>query len=487
MAWAGDGNAPQVLWLSGMAGSGKTAVAVSACAQLARRGWLGGSFLIARGDAVRMDASNVVRTIAHDLALRHPAIRACLVRVLRMHCSYATRPLTQQIRDLLARPLAGLSDESTVILVIDGLDESRRSNGILKEEMIQHLLHYLPRHIKILITSTSSRAVGHIFQKACLIPRVFRLQDVPYSCVASDVGMIFEDCFRVLKEDDRVSQQPWPAQQDKSCLVHATGYMFLYATTVLRYLSHDRFEPEPRLAALCRSLQESATGTPSLDPLSAIDKLYEVLLEDSVIDLHSGERSADLCSRIQQLLALIVVSQEQMTVSCLSTMIGRSEKLLQRDLDALSSLLHVPPAGSMDYVSIFHSTFTGFLCNRCNDADLKVHESKEHAKAAIRCFNLLTTSWNQTPSTTWRDQDTDYIHSLFFSPAYRYACVYWPSHLAVADYTDPRLLEELTAFKDRIIPDWLESIYIYGPQEQKSITGGLAAAVKWCEGHVSDN
>jgi hypothetical protein len=487
MAWAHDGNASRVLWLSGMAGSGKTAVAVTLCAQLAQRGWLGGSFLIVRDDVTRMDASNVVRTLAYDLALRHPAIRTCLVRALRMHCSYATRPLAEQIQDLLAKPLAELSHESIVILVIDGLDESRRSNGILKEGMIGHLLFYLPKHIKILLTSTPSHAIADIFRKAHLLPQVLKLQDIPYSCVASDIGMIFGHRFHLLKEDGRVSQQAWPAQRDKSCLVQATGYMFLYATTVLRYLSNDRFDPEQRLASLCKTLQESATGLPSLDPLNAIDRLYEALLEDSVIDLDSGQRSAELCNRVQQLLALIVVSQERMSLSCVSALIGKSETLVQRDLDALSSLLHVPPAGSMDHVSIFHSTLTGFLCNRCKDAELRVHESKEHAKVALRCFNLLKALWNQAPSITWQDQDSHYIRSLLFSPAHRYACVYWPSHLAVADYADPCLLEELMGFKDRLIPDWLESILIFGPQEQKLIAGGLAAAVDWCECHVSNH
>jgi hypothetical protein len=261
--------------------------------------------------------------------------------------------------------------------------------------------------------------------------------------------------------------------------------MFLFAATVIKYISNDRYEPERRLETLCKSIQASATGPPGLDPLSAIDSLYQVLLEDSVIDLDSGKRCSDLCNRIQRLLALVVVSQERMTVSCVSKMIGESEIMVQRDLDALSSLLLVTPAGPMDYVSIFHPTLAGFLCNRCKDAELQVHESKEHVKVTVRCFNLLKALWDKTPSTTWQDKDLHYLHSLF-TPVHRYACVYWPSHLAVADYTSTCLLEELMVFKDRLIPDWVDSISLFGPQEQKLIIGGLAAAIDWCEHHVSD-
>jgi adenylylsulfate kinase-like enzyme len=69
--WANDGaEGLTTLWLSGMAGTGKTAIASTFASSMADEGILGATFFIDRQQAERRDLSRIVQTLAYDLGKR---------------------------------------------------------------------------------------------------------------------------------------------------------------------------------------------------------------------------------------------------------------------------------------------------------------------------------------------------------------------------------------------------------------------------------
>ncbi|KAJ7769700.1 hypothetical protein DFH07DRAFT_768964 [Mycena maculata] len=67
-----DDPSMRVLWLYGLAGSGKAAVAQSFCQRLQDEGRLGGSFFFKRGHPSRRNATKLFPTIAYQLSLLLP-------------------------------------------------------------------------------------------------------------------------------------------------------------------------------------------------------------------------------------------------------------------------------------------------------------------------------------------------------------------------------------------------------------------------------
>ena len=81
--WLADADAPNVLWLDGPPGSGKSTIASSLISKLTELRRLGSSFAFKRGDVMLSNPSAVWRTVAHDLASNDAAFAKHLVEVLK--------------------------------------------------------------------------------------------------------------------------------------------------------------------------------------------------------------------------------------------------------------------------------------------------------------------------------------------------------------------------------------------------------------------
>jgi hypothetical protein len=93
MTWAGDPTGSCVFWLNGLAGTGKSTIARTVCERLSERALLGASFFVSRQHQERRKASNIVRTLAHQLAIHERAIAGAVCSVLRARPMSASRSL----------------------------------------------------------------------------------------------------------------------------------------------------------------------------------------------------------------------------------------------------------------------------------------------------------------------------------------------------------------------------------------------------------
>ncbi|KAG2104047.1 uncharacterized protein F5147DRAFT_808287 [Suillus discolor] len=146
MRWINNSedDAPRVLWLSGPAGTGKSAIAHT----------IASSFI------------GVFSTITRDLADRHPQMRQALADAVRnTNALKTTADVVQQWQELLIEPLGKLSESPVgpVMIVIDALDESGKAvetrsdllrilAGKLQDPTITHVMKLL-KNFRIIVTS----------------------------------------------------------------------------------------------------------------------------------------------------------------------------------------------------------------------------------------------------------------------------------------------------------------------------------------------
>src|ERR1700742_1832784 len=105
-AWSRERDGPRIFWLSGMAGTGKSAIARSFCRTLKDEGSLGASFFCSRTGSQQSDVSRILPTLATFLARSDLNYRSALLEVLETFPDVGYDNLDLQIARLLEKPFA---------------------------------------------------------------------------------------------------------------------------------------------------------------------------------------------------------------------------------------------------------------------------------------------------------------------------------------------------------------------------------------------
>ena len=126
--WAQDNRATPILWLTGMAGTGKTSIASSFCYRLDQEADLGGSFFCFR-TGEQTEVRVLIQTLVRLLARTFAAFEAAIIAELTYEPDITDMTVMIQVDRLLRKTLAKLPTryQLPLVLVIDALDECSSS------------------------------------------------------------------------------------------------------------------------------------------------------------------------------------------------------------------------------------------------------------------------------------------------------------------------------------------------------------------------
>jgi hypothetical protein len=394
-AWVGARNGPCVFWLNGLAGTGKSTIAATACARLHDKQLLGASFFISRQQADSRDARGIVRSIAHQLASCNGIIEEALCAKLHESSASVPRSLDKQIMDFVITPAQGLDKQATLVIVIDALDECGvdkrgRPGGDFLLSLVPQLLG-LSGRLKLLITSRNEVRIQQMFSHlyATAQQKVMELHNLDETTVQSDIRKYLEQSFEFIREV-RSRELPlpgWPKENDLCRLVELSGRIFIYASTAVRFVSDDQYSPADRLVQLLK--QQKTIDNES--PYDGLDELYMRILGDAV-QTSEGVVRPGLCKRLHAILAVIVLVQTPVHVDALAVLSGVKLDDVRIALRYVTSLLSM--GIDEEPVCIFHPSFPDFMkdARRCRVASLCVDPPVDHGVLAFHCLSVL----NQT-------------------------------------------------------------------------------------------
>ncbi|KAG2369752.1 hypothetical protein BDR07DRAFT_1604574 [Suillus spraguei] len=238
--WINDsGDAAQrVLWLSGPAGTGKSAIAHTVADWFDDLGGLGSCFCFDRDLKAEKRHEKVFSTIARDLADRDAEMRRTLADTVKnANVLKNTTDIVQQWRKLLMEPLKKLSESSAepVLIVLEALDESggvetRRSllrilAGTLEAENLPQITE-LPSNFRILVTSRPLRDIDSEFRDALHIKRL-SMDNIPVEVSKRDIRTFVS---HELKKLPGLGHQQFVQLADKA------GGLFEWARLACRYI-----------------------------------------------------------------------------------------------------------------------------------------------------------------------------------------------------------------------------------------------------------
>jgi hypothetical protein len=465
--WANDGARElNILWLSGMAGTGKSAISITFALNMDYEGLLGATFFVDRQVAERMDPHRIVQSLAYDLAERDHNRLCALWFALRAKPSIKDMPLREQVQELIMRPLR-LTCTETLVIVVDGLDECTPSNGALLLKTLVECFTGLP--IKLLVSSRSDPDITQEFNTISHIPLL--LQEQPVEEVAKDVRLYWEHNLDKLcpPRGDR----NWRRLVSLDRLVKITGHLFIYATTILKMIQNVQHN---RIEELTELLQKSnpETSLTETEEGSLLDALYLHILSQAVSN-RDGKVNPKSVLRLQVILEVVIFARHPLTRCALSQLLDIEMDELDGYLATLVAVLVVPDATNADgVIRPLHQSFPDFvlLHGWSIHRDLTINAATANAHLTEHCLGRLHKDLHadmcdiRDPSLFNNEvEDLEARLIVHASLALCYSCFFWPVHyLEYIGASSPQceVPVGLTEFSNNHLLHWVELLSLIG-------------------------
>jgi len=463
--WVTDGRDQRIFWLNGLAGTGKSTIAQTFAEMAFADGKLGASFFCSRGFENRSNIQAILPTLAFQLAYQYPGFRQNLLQVLRASPNVGRESLCSQMEKLIVRPLK--ATQVATLIIIDALDECK------DEEPASAILSVLSRYIdqildvKFFITGRPEPRIrsGFRLQSIRPITEVLRLQDVKRSSVDDDIKLFFRTRLNdiVKTRSDCDLTQDWPNPSDIDILCKKAAGLFIYASTVVKFVAFRNRTPAEQLDRIISLPQSTAH-----EGRSGIDLLYTQVLEQAVDDMDTDAR--EIYSRFRTVVGATLLVFNPLSTMALSDLLRIPS--ISTTLRSLHSLLLIPESAE-DPICAFHKSFPDFLVDpsRCKDERFFVDPGVHHTEILLSCLNLMrgrlkrnicnlddyaTLSEIKDISTCKRDHIGD---------ALEYACCFWTKHLLrtpSSSYYVEEVQKAIDKFFTTCLLFWIEVLALTG-------------------------
>ncbi|CUA73343.1 Cilia-and flagella-associated protein 52 [Chlamydomonas reinhardtii] [Rhizoctonia solani] len=372
LGWARSGGGG-MYWLNGMAGTGKTTIAYSVCAELDSNRQLGASFFCSRLREECRNVNMIIPSIAYQLARFSRPFQFALSAVLEKDPDVHGRLPHMQFDALIAKPMLEVQHTlpEGLVVVIDVLDEceQKESTGRMLDVFLSKSTN-IP--IKFILSSRPESQIRDQMTSERVRSRLV-LHEL-------DKGEVQADIEKYLREG-LVRMNPSEAQI--AALVEKAGILFIYAATAIRYIGYDNFQSDPddRLRALLIGSQAQEDKENE-----EIDQLYMTILEAALGNRRLRKVEMD---NMRQVLHTVICAREPLSLA------GVSELLQINNIDRVRaalrpfwSVLHIVESSQL--VTTLHASFPDFMFDPTRSQAYHCNLIAQNRIIAERCFESIS-------------------------------------------------------------------------------------------------
>ncbi|CAE6422141.1 unnamed protein product [Rhizoctonia solani] len=431
--WSTNPDSEKIYWMNGMAGTGKTTIAYSFCEWLEDTNRLGASFFCSRISSTCRSLSQIVPTIAYQLARFSPAFRANLCTTLGNNPSAGRLNVAQQFEKLIHRPMLKAKDAipDSVVVVIDALEECDDYYSV--RLMLNVLLKFAERlPLRFFVASRPEPVIrDQMMSQRGSSWFVVHLHEIEQSIVEEDIEKYFTEALGLM--------EPSPSPAQIGLLAKFSRSLFIYAATVVRYIYPDDVpvDSSARLELMLEAI--GSAKTMSSNRYEELDLLYTTVLS-AVFNklLEEGEKKC-----MQDVLRTVVCAREPVTTVTIAFLAGLTERQVWSALHSLRSVMHVPENSNL--ISTLHASFPEYMLDESRSKEFCCDKSKSNEAMVHRCFDVMKAELRFNicglDNSYLTDDQVDNFEARVarcISPTLSYACRYWGSHLQAtpaSDYT----------------------------------------------------
>ncbi|KAJ7481005.1 hypothetical protein FB451DRAFT_1447204, partial [Mycena latifolia] len=300
-----------VLWLSGVAGSGKSTISTTVSEIYRTTHRLGAFLFFDRNDQSRSHPSAVIRTMAYSLGLFEPHIGSAISAAIKADPAVVNPPMATQFKQLLVGPLRAAERylPGPILIILDALDEcgDRQSRAPLLSLLVNDFPK-LPGLFRVLITSRREPDIADTFKSRFVEMNLETGPDIPSS--TRDVELFIRHELSRIQHNSSLSPL-WPGEKDIQTLVKLSGGLFIWAATAIRFI--DDYSPDDQLKSLI--IQDYTQGF-------SLDVLYDVALQSAAPWTTNRKFAQDA----RAVLGCVVLGKEPMTDGTIDMLLSGTTK-----------------------------------------------------------------------------------------------------------------------------------------------------------------
>ncbi|KAG7087770.1 hypothetical protein E1B28_013711 [Marasmius oreades] len=388
-----------VCWLSGAAGVGKSAIALTVAEECEKAHQLVSSFFFFRSDPKRNKPDFLIPSIAHGLVVTRPHLYPAVNKRISDNPRILEARLEYQYEELILNNLNSLPPPSAQrprnsdLVIIDGLDECSDAAAQLRVLSIIFSTYLQPftSPLRFLICSRPESWLREAFesQEYHSLTRHLKLDD---SFLPSyDIELYFNQHFSNIRKDPKYAQvqfpDPWPSPKDIWLLVRKADGQFIYASTVVKFVKSEFALPTEQIRIILDHISKQSIYLESAQaPFSDLDELYLIVLR----------ANPDREKRLHPILAAILLVPLP-SPEFIEVVLELPRGSVAQTLRAMHSVLNIR---SRTYkIRAHHTSFPDFLHDHARSREFFVDRRSWRDFLACRWTKVLTEHCKRDPDT----------------------------------------------------------------------------------------
>ncbi|KAF9553211.1 hypothetical protein CPC08DRAFT_242388 [Agrocybe pediades] len=378
-----------ILWLSGGAGAGKSAIARSVAERCSDERLLLGTFFFGAADSSRNHVGKLVATLSYQISIVLPKFRDAVATFIEDDPLIFNRSIRTQFSTLIVRPLSiaiancpTASTKTPRLIIIDGLDECSSIDSQQDLLLILQEVTSTTTLVRFLVCSRPESHLNNAFSLSHMVPIIYRIYlDNDYSA-RDDIRVYLEGKFKEIKGGHsfrHMLPNPWPAPEMMYALVDKSSGQFIYASTVVSYVKSPRHRPDHRLDAIFK------LRPPFRDlPFMELDALYR----------HIISKAEDVPASLDILAFPALYGQ--FGTADIEALLQLEWGSVEVTLADLHSIIGVScPSDSRRCVWTLHKSLSDFLSDPQRAGDLYRDMTRARVSHIARMISILSTPEGQ--------------------------------------------------------------------------------------------
>ena len=448
MAWIADDSddSKQVLWVYGLAGTGKSTLSTT-IAQIMRRLHCLGAFFFFNRDIPQRNFATLIRTLAYQLAMFDTRFCAAISRVVANNENIAGMPLEFQFENLLSACALKSVEWSggPIVLIIDALDEcgSEADRKILMQ-VLSKGFSTLPSFIRIMVFSRQEQDIQRVLGSHSHLRR-YPL-DTDSVTNREDVSEYMRHRLKEIRIKNGRLGDHWPGEDKITSLANRAGGLFIWASTACLYI--ESYAPNRRLAELVQV--DTRPEANSSGPFAYLDSLYETGLSSAGL-WHDVLFRSDCCN----ILGMILCARVPLSYSVIDALLELPQDASSwESVSRLGCVLHV---SETELIRILHPSFHDYLSERCKSQPWSIDLERHNKELALHCIKLLDKELRENmcnmtlPYLSQKDTLTEAIC---------YACKFWIEHVCLVLEVTDDIINQMYVFLAKHLLHWMEALAI---------------------------
>lgn len=358
---------PNLRWVLGAAGVGKSAIMQSVVHDESRvLSDVTVSATIFFSINGRQDGTKAITTIAYQLAVKLHSYRLFVQREVTNDPSLLQKSLPTQFRQFILKPfiLERIPDcPPSLLIVVDGLDEC--ANPMTQLELLSLISDICVRYpTSPIVWMVASRPEPHIttFFSQLKVALPYEKEEILVDSddAHEDVTLYLREKFKEIQMASITLQHlpQWPSPGDFSQIAEASGGLFAYASTVVRYIGDPTCgDPVSQVDDVLEIIETGTNANISGEdhPMAQLDALYAHIM---------SKIPAKAAANARKLLLLHAVGQWELTnfhFNC--NMLGMTQNAAYGATHHIRSIAKIPgPDDAADnHFKFFHKSFPDYL------------------------------------------------------------------------------------------------------------------------------